>query len=60
MADAEEQELKLLREVHHFARGVMRYNGVDSARCNSNYDKMVAAVHLVTDFYNECDEDDDK
>lgn len=40
----------MLRDIHYFSRGVMRYNGIDSERCNENYAKLTTATHTFTDY----------
>lgn len=51
-------ELKLLRAVHYYARGVMRHNGVDEERTVEAYKAMACAVHCVNDFDNNCDDEE--
>ena len=55
--DKLEKENGLLREVHHYARGVMRHNGIDKNRTNIAYDSLTCAVHEVNDFDNNHDDE---
>ena len=52
------KENDLLRAVHHAARGVLRFNGVDAKRCNAYYAELVEAVGRVNDFDQSHDDDD--
>lgn len=52
MSEPEEKELKLLRNLHFDARGVMRYNGVDLERTEQYYNQLSSSVHELNDFYN--------
>ena len=45
-----ETELDLLRNIHHQARCLMRYNGIDKTRADNAYDAMKGAVYAVNDF----------
>lgn len=53
-----EKQVEMLEPIHYFARGVMRYNGVDNDRTVSNFKQLSAATHLYTDFLNNMDEDE--
>lgn len=54
------EEIELLRLVHHAARGVMRYNGVDSERCREYYDQLSGVVQEVNELNDRGDDDEDE
>lgn len=47
-----EKELELLQELHQASRQLLRYNGIDKERAQAAGERLTAATHAVTDYYN--------
>lgn len=46
------KEVGLLGELHRACRQLLRYNGIDRQRAKAAGERMTAACHAVTDYYN--------
>jgi len=53
MTENEQKELDLLREVHHHARGILRYSGEDEKAHYERWERFKEAVYAVNEFDQE-------